>query len=122
MNKIFIFITCMIISTAVAHADIKVVGAGDAAAIDTSGYPSEMLKAHDLMMQKCTQCHSIERIIAGIQTGVAPITKTGFSKETSKEIVVRMFLKPNSNMTRDEARVILQYLNFLLDQKMTATK
>ena len=120
MKTICCIFLVALVACAVAYADIRVIGAGNATTIDTSGYPPEMLKAHALMMQKCTQCHSIERIIVGIQTGVAPITKMSFSKETTRSIVSRMFLKDNSNMTRDEAGLILHYLDFLLDQKMTA--
>jgi hypothetical protein len=83
--------------------------------IDTSGFPPRMRTAYSLMAQKCSHCHSIERVITAVRTGVCPLSKTRFTKKTSESVVARMYLKPDSNMTKKEARTILELLNYLLD-------
>ena len=103
---------------AVAHAEIKVFVRGDRLSIDATGFSPKMLKAYDLMMQKCNKCHSIERVVVSAQTGICSISKTSFTKETTRAIVTRMYLKPESDMTKSEARTIVLFLNYLLDQRV----
>jgi hypothetical protein len=81
-----------------------------------------MQAAYNLMMQKCNQCHSIERIIVAVQSEVCPLSKTAFTKQTTRAVVTRMFLKENSNITRGDALTIVEFLNFLLDQKTTVVQ
>ncbi len=100
---------------AVAHAEIKVFVRGDRLSIDATGFSPKMLKAYDLM---CNKCHSIERVVVSAQTGICSISKTSFTKETTRAIVTRMYLKPESDMTKSEARTIVLFLNYLLDQRV----
>ena len=104
----------MLIVAASAYAGERTIGKGDSVSIDITGLPPEMLKAHSVMMDKCTRCHSSERVLGAVKTGVAPVTNTGFSKETAKPLVDRMVKKPDSNMTNDDAGMILIYLKYLL--------
>lgn len=119
MKKIGLLLCCVLLTGVVAYAQLNVIIQGDNLSIDPTGFPDEMHAAYNLMMKKCNQCHSIERIIVGVQSGVCPLSKTAFTKDTTRALVTRMFLKENSNMTRENARDIVQFLNFLLDQKTT---
>lgn|GEM_PF-393661 len=122
MRRLCLVLCCALFAGAVAHAQLNVVIQGDKLSIDPSGFPPQMQAAYYLMMQKCNQCHSIERIIVAVQSEVCPLSKTAFTKQTTKAVVTRMFLKENSNMTREDARTIVQFLNFLLDQKTTVVE
>ncbi|HEY6872694.1 MAG TPA: hypothetical protein VI298_08220 [Geobacteraceae bacterium] len=113
----FVFLVC-----AVARAEVRVFVKGDSLRIDTSGFPPKMVQAHNLMMQKCNKCHSIERVIISAQTGICAISRTSFSKETTRAIVTRMYLKPGADMTKSEARSIVLFLNYLLDQKVVVVE
>ena len=117
----FIFALC-VSGMSMAHADVKIIVHGDTVTFDTSGFPPSMQKAYELMLVKCNQCHTIERIVASVQTGVCPLSKTTFSKETTKSLVTRMYLKDGANMTREDARSIILLLNYLLDQKVTVVE
>lgn len=118
MKKICAVLALVLLVGAVAHAEIKVFVTGDKLSIDTSRFPPNMLKAYGLMMQKCNKCHSIERVVVSAQTGICSISRTSFTKETTRAIVTRMYLKPESDMTKSEARTIVLFLNYLLDQKV----
>jgi hypothetical protein len=122
MKKICLLLCCVLLTSVVAYAQLNVIVQGDNLIIDSTGFPAKMQSAYILMLQKCNQCHSIERIIVGVQSGICPLTKSAFNKETTKTIVTRMFLKENSNMTRENARDIVEFLNFLLEQKTTLVK
>jgi hypothetical protein len=94
-----------------------VTGQGENLGVDTSGFTPQMQMAYRLMAQKCSQCHSIERIIVAVQTGVTPLAKGSFTKETTRALVQRMFLKPASNLTKKDARTVVLLLNYMLDQQ-----
>ena len=101
-----------------SSAQLRVIGGGDAVGLDTRGFPPEMTMAYELMTQKCTQCHTLERVIAAVQTGVLPLSSQRFGADTSESLVAKMFQKPGANMSRAEARNILKLLNFLLTEKV----
>ena len=122
MKRICLVLSCVLLICAVAYAQLNVITQGDKVTIDPSRFPPQMQNAYKLMMQKCNQCHTIERIIVSVQSGICPLTKSAFTKETTRAVVTRMFLKENSNITREDARIIVQFLNFLLDQKTTVVE
>jgi hypothetical protein len=122
MKKICLLLCCVLLTSVVAYAQLNVIGHGDNLSIESAGFPSKMKTAYDLMMKKCTQCHTAERIVVAVQSGFCPLSKTAFTKETTTTIVTRMFRKENSNMTRADARMIVQFLNYLLDQKTTVVE
>jgi len=117
MGKKFIILVFALLVSAVAHAQLKIVGQANGVGVDTAGFPPQMREAYELMTVKCTKCHSIERVIIAVQTGICPISKEVFSKKTTEHVVARMFVKPDSNLTKSEAREIMTLLNYLLDLK-----
>jgi hypothetical protein len=122
MDKILIALTLTLIVSVAAYAQLTVTGQGDSLSIDTSGFPPQMQLSYKLMMQKCSQCHTIERVIIAVQTGVTPLSKTSFTKDTTRAIVKRMFLKPASTLTKKDVREIVLLLNYLLDLNMQVTE
>jgi hypothetical protein len=114
MRTVCIVLTFGLLCTALSHAQLRVIGAGDTLSVDTTGFPSEMRATYDLMVQKCSRCHTIERVIVAVQSGVLPLSKQKFSADTTRSLVGRMFLKPDANITRGEARKIAELLGFLL--------
>jgi Photosystem P840 reaction-centre cytochrome c-551 len=116
MKKISMLVLFVLVFSTTSYAQLKVIGKGENLSIDTSEFPPRMQAAYDLMKQKCSKCHTIERVIASVQTGVCLYSKTSFTKDTAKSIVARMFLKPDSNITRDDARTIVELLHFMLEQ------
>ncbi len=117
MKKTIIALTFVLLACATAYAQLNVVGSGSGVALDVSAYPPQMQAAYNLMTHKCTRCHTIERIIEAVQTGIAPITRIAFNKQTSESVVVRMYLKPDANLSKHEAKTVLDFLNFLLDER-----
>lgn len=118
MKKFCIIFTLALLCSAPSYAQLKVIGTGDNMSVDTSVFPPKMQAAYDLMTKKCGKCHTMERVIVSVQTGLCPFSKTSFTKDTAKSIVTRMLLKPESDMTRKDAKTILELLNFMLDEKL----
>ncbi|MBI5141799.1 MAG: cytochrome C [Nitrospirae bacterium] len=114
--KQLIAILIVLVLSMPAYAGIKVIGGGDNIEIDTAGFPPNMKSAYDLMRMKCRKCHSLERAIVAIQTGVAPISGGIFDKGATAAYGVKMLRKPDSNMTKPDVKIVVGLLNFLLDK------
>ena len=114
MRTACITLTFGLLFTVLSHAQLRLTGAGDTLSVDTSGFPSEMQATYTLMTEKCSRCHTIERIVVAVQSGVLPLTKQRFGADTAGALVGRMFGKPDANITRSEARRIAKLLSFLV--------
>jgi hypothetical protein len=115
MKKLLIYLLLMATSATSAHAGIKVIGNGDVMELDTSRFPERMRAKYEIFRIKCTQCHSLERSIVAIQTGMAPISGGPFDSTAIKAYGVKMLR--TSDMTKSDIKSSVEVLNFLLAEK-----
>ena len=115
-NLIF---ACMLLCLAAGAADarVKSVGRGETLNFDPRGIPPRFFEAFGVMKVKCIQCHTMERTVVAIQTGVAPITGQLFDKQATKAYAIKMMRKPKSNMSREEIKQVYQLMNYLIDEQ-----
>ncbi|SNB47385.1 cytochrome C [Geobacter sp. DSM 9736] len=99
-----------------AHAGLKIVGKGDTMTFDPSAYPPDMKANFQVMKVKCVKCHTMERTVVAITTGVAPITGQPFTRSETKAYGIKMMRKPDSNMNKQEIKSSVDLMNYLLDQ------
>ncbi|HBG05981.1 MAG: cytochrome C [Geobacteraceae bacterium GWC2_58_44] len=109
-------VTMLLVATAAgtAHAGLKVIGKGDAMRLDPSSFPPVMKENYEVVRVKCIKCHTLERTIVAIQTGVAPISGQPFDRSATKAYGVKMLRKPDSNMSKPEVKASVDLMNFLL--------
>ena len=100
----------------IAEARIKVTGRGAKMNFSVESIPENQKSAFDLMQVKCIKCHSMERTVIAVQTGIAPITGQPFNKQGVKAYGIKMLRKPNSDMDKKEIRDIVVLLNYFLDE------
>jgi len=100
----------------IAEARIKVTGRGAKMNFSAESIPENQKPAFELMQVKCIKCHTMERTVIAIQTGIAPITGQPFNKQAVKAYGIKMLRKPNSDMDKKEIRDIIVLLNFFLDE------
>jgi hypothetical protein len=98
------------------YAGLKVIGKGDSMRLDPSGFPPEMKAAYEIMKVKCVKCHTLERTIVAIQTGIAPISGQPFDRGATKAYGIKMLRKPDSNMNKQEVKATVDLMNYLLDE------
>ena len=110
----FLLLFCMVATS--AHAGLKVVGKGDNMRYDPSSFPPVMKANYEIMKVKCIKCHTLERTVVAIQTGVAPISGQPFDRNATKAYGVKMLRKPDSNMSKKEVKATVELMNWLLDQ------
>lgn len=99
-----------------AWGGIKVVGTGEKTEIDSAGFPPEMAEAYKLMQVKCKKCHTLERTVVAIQTGLGPISGDIFDKGSTEAYGIKMLRKPDSEMSKPEVITVINLLNYLLEQ------
>jgi len=112
----FILLALLVIVSTPVHAKIKAVGKGDKMNFDPSQIPADLKGAFEIMKIKCIQCHTQERTVIAIQTGIAPVTGQPFDKQATKAYGIKMLRKPKSNMTRDEVKQVVNLMNYLIDE------
>jgi len=112
---LFTMIFCLLFAAS-SHAALKVIGSGDKMQLDASRFPPVMKSAYQLMQNKCTSCHTLERVVIALQTGVAPTTLLEFNKKTAKDHCNKMMRKPNANITQQDAKMITELLYYLIDE------
>ena len=99
-----------------AAADLKTVGSGETINFDPSGFRDDMRPKFAVMTAKCFKCHTMERTIVAIKTGVAPISGQPFDKSATKAYGIKMLRKPDSDMTKEQVKVVVELMNYLLDE------
>jgi hypothetical protein len=116
MKKIMLLLLVFSLSSLPCHAGLKVIGKGDTMHLDPTAFPPPMKAAYEVMKVKCIKCHTLERTIVAVQTGVAPISGQPFDRSATKAYGIKMLRKPDSNMNKQEVKVCVDLLNYLLDE------
>ena len=86
------------LSATSALASLTVIGKGDSMRFDPSSFPPVMKADYEIVRVRCVKCHTLERTVVAIQTGVAPISGQPFDRNATKAYGVKMLRKPDSNM------------------------
>ncbi|HJV34738.1 cytochrome C [Geomonas sp.] len=115
MKKMLLVLVLIACYCAPAMASVKTVGHGDKMTIDPSGLPAAQRDNWNIMKVRCVKCHTMERTIIAINTGVAPVSGQPFDRGAVKAYGVKMLRKPDSNMTKAEVKSCVELMNYLLD-------
>ena len=112
---LFLGMILLAMGTTADAAHLKKTGTGDNMRLDPSGFPPNFRAAYDVMKVRCIKCHTMERTIIALETGIAPISNLEFNRSATKSYGVKMMRKPDSNMNMQEIKVVVELLNYLLD-------
>ena len=116
MKKVVIIAGMLFLSCSIAYAGIKVLGKGDSMRFDPSDFPPAMKANYDIMKTKCVKCHTLERTVIAITTGIAPISGQPFDRNATKAYGIKMLRKPDSNMNKQEVKATVDLMNWMLDE------
>jgi hypothetical protein len=116
MKSIATVLVLVLIYVTPCFAGLRVVGKGDATTLDPSGFPPAMKASFDIMRVRCVKCHTLERTVVAITTGIAPITGQPFDRHATRAYGIKMLRKPDSNMTKQEVKMVVDLMNYLLDE------
>lgn len=114
MKKTLLTLLILGLTATAAHAGLKVIGKGDSMRLDPSSFPPQMKENYNVMKVRCVKCHTLERTIVAIQTGVAPISGQPFDRNATRAYGIKMMRKPDSNMSKPEIKATVDLMNYLL--------
>ena len=114
MKKLLVTMFLVTTTATAAYAGLAVIGKGDAMRIDPTNFPPAMKANYEVVRVKCVKCHTLERTIVAVQTGVAPISGQPFDRSATKAYGIKMLRKPDSNMSKAEVKASVDLLNFLI--------
>jgi len=110
---------CCIMASS-ASAALKIVGRGDTMRFDTTEFPPQMKANYELFKEKCTQCHSQQRIVIAFISGRMPITGQTFDMDSLKTLSFRMYRKamskPDKLITKDQIKPIHSLLKYMMEE------
>ena len=116
MKKILAASFLVLISAAPSPAALKVIGYGRQMHLDVSGFPPEMREDYKVVQDKCVQCHTMERIIMAVKTGLGPVSGLPFDKKAVAAYGERMLKRSNPGMSSAEVQKAVDFLDFLIDE------
>lgn len=116
MKKLIVALLLAATFATAAQAAMKVVGKGDAMHLDPSSFPPAMKANYEIFRVKCVKCHTLERTIVAIQTGVAPISGQPFNPSAAKAYGAKMLRKSDCGMSKADVKATVELMDFLLVQ------
>lgn len=107
----------MLFTASPALAKLAVIGRGASLRFDPASLPPQQREVYERVMQvKCASCHTLERVVVAVKTGIAPISGLPFNKNSARRYGVKMMRKIDSGMTGTEIKEAVSLLIYLLDE------
>ena len=103
--------------TSVSHAGIDVVGEKGFREFDPSNFPPDKKLSYKIMKAHCTQCHTLDRVVQAIETGIAPISWQPFDQNSAKSYGENRMKKANESMTRGEVKSVVELMQWLITRE-----
>lgn len=98
-----------------AQAAVKTVGKGETLNFDPAAVQTNQQANYAVLQAKCKKCHTMERTVVAVRSGIAPISGGVFDRNAVKRYGVKMLRKSDSNMTKDDVKAVNELLNSLMD-------
>ena len=114
MKKLLVTLLLVATCATAAHAGLPVVGKGDAMRLDPSSFPPAMKANYEVFRVKCAKCHTLERTLVAIQTGVAPVSGQPFDRAAAKAYGAKMLRKSATAMTHADVKACVDLMDFLI--------
>jgi hypothetical protein len=118
--------TCIVMTVLVAlvqlplHAiaetgenQLKIIGTGKNLDVDPNHFNDTQTQQYGVFKQRCSQCHEISRPLQAVESGISPVSHQTFGLKEIKRYVIKMMRKPNSGITKPEAKQIILFLRNL---------
>ncbi len=92
---------------------LKIIGTGKSLDVSPDHFSDIQARQYGVFKQRCSQCHEIARPLQAVETGISPVSHQTFGLKEIKRYVIKMMRKPNSGITKPEAKQIILFLRNL---------
>jgi hypothetical protein len=115
MRKLILAVTVMVLAiNAVCYAELNIIGEKGFREYDPSNFPPAQKLSYKIMQARCTKCHTLDRIVQTVQTGIAPISWQPFDQNTAKTYGEKMMKNANMSMTQEEVQSVVGLMQWLI--------
>jgi cytochrome c556 len=101
-------------------AEVKVTGKGSNLKLDASKLPPNLQPAYAILNDRCTKCHSQERIVISFLNGVAPVSGQPFDSNAMKSLIYTMVRKANAKpataISKEQEKEIVALMKYLMEE------
>ena len=92
---------------------LKIIRSGKNLDVDPNHFNEAQTLQYGVFKQRCSQCHEISRPLQAVESGISPVSHQNFGLKEIKRYVIKMMRKPNSGITKPEAKQIILFLRNL---------
>jgi len=115
MRKLIVAMVAAVMMTNVAaHASLPIIGEVGFREYDPSNFPPDKKLSYKTMKARCTKCHTMDRVVQAIGTGIAPNSWMPFDQDSAKAYGDSMMRKANESMTKDDIKSIVDLMQWLI--------
>ena len=116
MKKLLVTLLLVTTCATAAHAKLHAIGKGDTMHLDPASIPAKQKSNFDIFRVKCASCHTLERTLVAIQTGVAPVSGQIFDRAAAKAYGDKMLRKSSKAMTRADVKACVSFMDYLIGE------
>ena len=102
------------IMSTVSYASNDITGEYGFREFDPSHFPPDKKLSYKIMKARCTKCHSLDRVVQAVETGIAPISWQPFDQNTANTYGENVMKKANEGMTKEEVRSVVELMQWLI--------
>jgi hypothetical protein len=113
-KMMFVLMVMVLTMNTVSYAGVKVIGKEGSREFDPSNFPPDKKVSYQIMKTRCIKCHTLDRIVQAIETGIAPNTWQPFDQKAAKAYGDSIMRKSNKNMTKEEVKSIVDLMQWLI--------
>ena len=114
MKKLLAVVLLVATFSSAAQAAPRAIGSGENLRLDPGSLPPALRANYQVFRVKCVKCHSQERIMRAVQTGIAPISGQPFDAGSVKAYGAKMLRKPESDMSQSDVKATSDLLEYLI--------
>lgn len=120
MKIIMMSLLLLCLTAGSLFAEVKVTGKGSNHKLDASKLPPNLQPAYAILNDRCTKCHSQERIVISFLNGVAPVSGQPFDSNAMKSLIYTMVRKANAKpataISKEQEKEIVALMKYLMEE------
>lgn len=113
-KMVMLLSTALLMISTVASAGLQVIGEYGFREYDPSNFPPSQKLSYKIMKARCTKCHTLDRVVQAVETGIAPISWQPFDQNSAKTYGEKVMRSANRSMTEEEVKSVVTLMQWLI--------
>ena len=97
-----------------SHAGLVIVGETGFREYDPANFPPDKKLSYKIMKQRCTKCHTLDRVVQAIGTGIAPDSWLPFDQNSARAYGDGLMRSANASMSKEEIASVIDLMQWLI--------